>query len=105
MSPTRVITTIALLLIASTFPAVLGTQANPQRESQMDDVALKVYLDYNREEIYADQIIVDFTPDFDFSAIEEFAERNGLQLLRLYPAIGEAVFRTFESDLDNAMFK
>ncbi|MCJ2563092.1 MAG: S8 family serine peptidase, partial [Candidatus Thermoplasmatota archaeon] len=105
MSLARVVTTIALLLIASIFPAVLGTQANPQRESQMDEVALKVYLDYNRKEIYADQIIVDFTPDFDFSMIEEFTERNGLQLLRLYPAIGEAVFRIFERDLDYVMFQ
>lgn len=105
MSLARVVTTIALLLIASILPAVLGTQANPQRESQMDEVALKVQLDYNREEIYADQIIVDFTPDFDFSMIEEFTERNGLRLLRLYPAIGEAVFRILEPDLDDVMFQ
>ncbi|MFQ5909444.1 MAG: S8 family serine peptidase, partial [Thermoplasmata archaeon] len=105
MPCTRIIATTALLLIASIIPTVLGTYAEPQDEGQMEDVASKVFLEYNREETYADQVIVDFTADFDFSMIEEFAARNGLEILRLYPNLKEAVFRISEFDLDNTMFR
>ena len=105
MSHTKLIIIIALLLTASAFPVVLGTRANPQHENRTSEVASRIQLDYNQEEIYADQIIVDFTADFDFSTTQEFAERNGLHVLRLYPAIGEAVFKTLGPDLDSVMFR
>ncbi|MFQ6127506.1 MAG: fibronectin type III domain-containing protein [Thermoplasmata archaeon] len=105
MSCTKVVATIAVFLIASMFSTVLGIYAEPQDEDRTDLISSKVLLDYDREEIYADQVIVGFAEDFDFSTIPEFGARNGLQTLRLYPNLKEAVFGISRSDLDKAMFQ
>jgi subtilisin family serine protease len=105
MSRTRVAVILALFLSASAFPAILETQAGPQGVDWMDETASKVQLDYNPVETHANQILVGFRVGFDFSAIEDFAERNELRTLRLYPAVGEAVFEISDEDRDTAMFR
>ncbi|MFQ6107035.1 MAG: fibronectin type III domain-containing protein [Thermoplasmata archaeon] len=104
MSCTKVTTIIALLLIASIVPSVIGGSSEPRDVDTIYEAASKVLLDYAPDDIYPGQIIVDFVDGFDFSTINEFAARNGLQVLRIYPRIGEVVFRN-SVDLEVAMFQ
>jgi subtilisin family serine protease len=105
MSYPRVVAIVILLLIASTVPSVLAALEESPDETPRASIAHKVLLEYNREEIYADQIIVDFTKDLDFSSIQDFAARHELSILRLYPKLGEAVLRISGSNLEEAMFR